>query len=317
MDKTYKQLKKQHGETFAKALREACPRALEVSDMPRILRHAGDSLTSDLLRLVRAAATVAEQEPAPVLPPWQDLAAAAGYTVTRIESLEQQTRDFARYYRDGELPCSFGGAAWAWPHIFYFVRHDAFTVKASPSPQREDAYSTSVLRVKLADGDASMVSRYNHGCDNPDVVHGGGQRGLNRLVPGLGDAMFAQLGLSSARTDGTTDGYRVTTTGEIVRVYYEQGGVWFGDAAAVDAGRLIEPAAHELLVEGCILDTHTGMMREIAPQTDVHGLRGPWNDNAAAMQAAGWRISRHGLRVIATRAGDPTVTLLEVAPCAP
>lgn len=316
MDKTYKQIKRTHGETFARAIREACPRAFERADLPRVLRYAGKELTTDLLQLIRSTVTVAEQPEQPILPPWQDLAAAAGYTVTRIESLEQQKRDFARYYRDGELPCSFGGAAWAWPHIFYFVRHDADTVQPSPSPQREDVYSTSVLRVKLADGDASMVSRYNHGCDNPDVVHGGGQRGLNRLVPGLGDAMFAQLGLSS-RNHATTDGYRVTTTGEIVRVYYEQGGVWFGDAAAVDAGRLIEPAAHELLVEGCILDTRSGMMREIAQQTDVQGLAVPWNDNATAMKAAGWRISRQGLRVIATHAEHATVVLLEVAPCAP
>lgn len=316
MDKTFRQLKRQSGEAFAKSLREACPRALEVGDMPRILRHAGNELTTDLLQLIRAAATVAEQEPAPILPPWQDLAAAAGYTVTRIKSLEQQKRDFAHYYRDRELPCSFGGAAWAWPYIYYFVRADADSVRPSANPQREDAYSTSVLRVKLADGDASMVSRYNHGCSNPDVVHGGGKSGLNRLVPGLGDAMFAQLGLS-ARNDGTTDGYRVTSTGEIVRVHYEQGGVWIGDTAAVDAGRLIEPAAHEMLVEGCILDTHTGLMREIAPNSDVQGLAVPWNDNAAAMLTAGWRISRQGLRVIATHAEHAPVVLLEAAPCEP
>ena len=58
-------------------------------------------------------------------------------------------------------------------------------------------------------------------------------------------------------------------------------------------------------------------MREIAPNSDVQGLREPWNDNATAMKAAGWRISRQGLRVIATHAEHATVVLLEVAPCAP
>lgn len=317
MDKTFHKIKKQHGETFAKALREACPRALEVSDLPRMLRYAGKELTTDLLHLIRSTVTVAEQPEQPTLPPWRELAAAAGYAVTDIRTRDDQ-RPFARYYRDGELPCSFGGSAWAWPHIFYFVRHDADVVQPMPVPKREDAYSTSVLRVKLADGDASMVSRYNHGCDNPDVVHGGGQRGLNRLVPGLGDAMFAQLGLASGHnSDLNSDDYRVARTGEIVRVYYEQGGVWIGDTAAVDAGRLIEPAAHELLVEGCMLDCRTWQMREIAPYIDVQGLREPWNDNATAMNAAGWRISRQGLRVIATHAEHATVVLLEVAPCAP
>lgn len=106
MDKTYKQIKRSHGEAFARAMREACPRALEAPELPRILRHAGCAVTPALVRLVRAGVTVAEQPAPPELPPWRELAEQAGYTVTDIRTRDDQ-RPFARYYLAPADSCGY------------------------------------------------------------------------------------------------------------------------------------------------------------------------------------------------------------------
>lgn len=312
---SYNQVKKVKGEVFAKELRDAEGGILAIPEIAEIVRYAGDDAMA-LIPYLRAFALSlsddSDDKREVEIRPVEEVLADAGYSFHLVKEMSDQ-EPFRKYYREGELLCSFNGSAWNWDVIFFAVREDADTVlHGGESRHRQDAYSTSVLRTKLSNNAVSIVSRYNHSVDNPDATF---RNNLNSVADGLKAACESQFGLTLSKTGGIRDmlpeHYFVASDSRIIYAPTEQGGAHIGNEAWLEAGRIHTPKAHEIIIEGCILSADCQSLTPICDGSDIQGISKPWNDNAKLMVKAGYKLSRSGMTIYATRKGEK-ITIAEL-----
>lgn len=317
MKDNFSRIKKLKGETFAKTLRDAEGGILSLPDLPEIIRYAGTD-AKPLIPYLRQKVLEAldTQKPlAKTYAPWKELLNDAGYAVHVVKrGKERHSQDeFARYYREGELLCSFSGSAWDWSLIFFAVRHDADTVQPSDKPDREDDYSTSVLRVKVSNNAVSISSRYNHTVTNPDATFG---CNLNKLAPDLAEAISQQEGLDlSGRNHPLPDGFEVSADGRILRYEYERGGALIGDDAYMIGGVLTPMKDGDRIVEGCILYNSNCSLLPICEGSDEQNLYPAWEKNRAEMLKKGWKLYQTTPGTVVAARGEERETLMECVPC--
>ena len=314
---SFSRIKKLKGETFAKTLRDAEGGILSLKDLPEIIRYAGTDakplipyLRQKVLESLKTGKTSTK-----TYAPWKEMLADAGYEVHVVKrGKERHSQEgFARYYRGGELLCSFSGSAWDWTLIFFAVRHDADTVQPSKNPDREDDYSTSVLRVKVSNNAVSISSRYNHTVGNPDATFG---CNLNRLAPNLAEAISQQEGLDlSGRNHPLPEGFEVSADGRILRYEYERGGALIGDDAYMIGGVLTPMKDGDRIVEGCILKNSDCSLLPICEGSDEQNLSPAWEDNRAEMLKKGWKLYQTKPGTVVAARGEERDTLMECVSC--
>lgn len=317
MKDNFSRIKKLKGETFAKTLRDAEGGILSLKDLPEIIRYAGTDAKPLIpyLRQKVLEALDTQRVSTNIYAPWKEMLNDAGYAVHVVKKgKERHSQDeFARYYREGELLCSFGGSAWDWTLIFFVVRHDADTVQPSENPDREDAYSTSVLRVKVSHNAVSISSRYNHTVSNPDATF---RCNLNMLAPNLAEAISQQEGLDlSGRNNPLPDGFEVSADGHILRYEYELGGALIGDDAYMLAGVLYPMKDGDRIVEGCILRNSDCSLLPICEGSDEQNLSPAWETNRAEMLKKGWKLYQTTPGTVVAARGEERDTLMECVPC--
>lgn len=314
---SFSRIKKLKGETFAKTLRDAEGGILSLQDLPEIIRYAGTDAKPLIpyLRQKVLEALKTEKAPAKTYALWKKLLNDAGYEVHIIKDRKERhsQAEFARYYRDDELLCSFTGSAWDWTLIFFAVRHDADTVKPSENPDREDDYSTSVLRVKVSNNAVSISSRYNHTVANPDATFG---CNLNKLAPDLAEAISQQEGIDlGGRNHPLPDGFEVSADDRILRYEYERGGALIGDDAYMIGGVLTPMKDGDRIVEGCILRNSDCSLLPICEGSDEQNLSPAWEENRAEMLKKGWKLYQTTPGTVVAARGEERVTLMECVPC--
>lgn len=317
MKDNFSRLKKLKGETFAKTLRDAEGGILSLKDLPEIIRYAGTDAKPLIpyLRQKVLEALDTQRVSTKIYAPWKEMLNDAGYAVHVVKKgKERHSQDeFARYYREGELLCSFGGSAWDWTLIFFVVRHDADTVQPSEKPDREDDYSTSVLRVKVSNNAVSISSRYNHSVSNPDATFG---CNLNMLAPNLAEAISQQEGLDlSGRSNPLPEWFDVSADGRILRYEYERGGALIGDDAYMIGGVLTPMKDGDRIVEGCILYNSNCSLLPICEGSDEQNLYPAWEENRRRMLEKGWKLYQTTPGTVVAARGEERDTLMECVPC--
>ena len=297
---TFNVIKKIHGETFAKNIRDAGG-LMHIEHLGEIVRYSNDDATAIIPHLRSLAIAVDSDESTKEnIKSVSETLADAGYEFTHIKNKNQQEK-FRKFYAQGQLPCSFSGSSWNWTVIFYAVKNGAAQLKPAKNPDREDDYSTSVLRIKCSDNAVSIVSRYNHGVNNPDSTF---RCDLDAVAPGLRAAVENEFGISLRnRKPLLPENYHLSSSGQIFYSDCEQGGVYLGSNAWLESGVIKTAGVNQMLIHGCLLDADF-TMTPVADGSDKQGLSEPWNDNKNSMKNNGYSFYRNGFEIFAKKGSE-------------
>ena len=156
-----------------------------------------------------------------------------GYTLYECKK-ESDIQEFKKYYDSAEKLCTFiGGQRLFSRHVFFAVMDGAEKIQREKYPCREDKYSLSVLSIQFSRGKdfnpPKIISRYNHGVENPDAVWG---NDLNRLAPGLAYSFSKHYGFKLRVVDANTFfidqmTYASDYRGVFYRWNYERNGIFY------------------------------------------------------------------------------------------
>lgn len=266
---TYKKLKRQNGEAFARTLRNFHGGILEIPGIVGILRHAGRDATPLLPYLMSLLAANDNTSVVELQDPFV-LLARAGYKAFHANTLKKQN-SIQKYFRPGELLCTFRDhSRYEKYHIVHAVKEGANKIQRSDflgREDRQDAYGTSVISIQmLKDGGfISIKNRYNHtvsGCDNTFDSN------PDNIIPGLSVALKTHFNVAfEVRKVALPEGYVLMGNG-IFKYHEERGNIYYGDQAWAADGEIhaADRAAGDALFEGFLFDNKNKKLKKIDPQ---------------------------------------------------
>ncbi len=253
--KLYNKIKKQNGESFAKAIRNYDNGIFDVTDLDKVVKYAGcdaevimDYLIS--LKNIQIEEHGVYEDPI-------DLLKKAGYNAFYVDTLEKQN-SIEKYYSDSEKLCTFRDfERYKKYHIIHCVKENAEEIKRSDNPEREDDYGTSVISIQIlkTGGFISIKNRYNHGvtnCDNtfssnPDNIIGG----LSQSIKHKYNADF------SSKKVYLPEKY-IDINGQIIKFNTEVDNIYYGDSFYFQDGKVFEIDKNkEIMFENYILNLQT------------------------------------------------------------
>ena len=125
----------------------------------------------------------------------------AGYSTVIFDD-ENRIREAQKYYRAGEVICTYGNLAGRMReyHMIVAIKEDIDDIKHADEPQRDDEYGTSILNIQIARNGShmSIKNRYNHAVSNPDATL---NNNLDMLSPGLQSMVLGYYGFASLRQE--------------------------------------------------------------------------------------------------------------------
>lgn len=125
----------------------------------------------------------------------------AGYDTVIFDD-ENRIREAQKYYRAGEVICTYGNLAGRMReyHMIVAIKANIDDIKHADEPKRDDEYGTSVLNIQIARNGShmSIKNRYNHAVSNPDATL---NNNLDMLSPGLQSMVLGYYGFASLRQD--------------------------------------------------------------------------------------------------------------------
>ena len=263
----YKKLKKQNGESFAKAIQNYHNGILEIPNIDIILRHAGRE-AEPLMNYLMSLLVANDNVPEPPKNPYA-LLAEAGYDAFYADTLDLQN-SIKPYFKPGEMLCTFNDAArFVNYHIVHAVKRDVDAIKREDfdgKEKRQDDYGTSVISIQMLKrgGFISIKNRYNHtvaGCDNTFSSN------PDNIIEGLSAALKAHFNVDfSASKTALPEGF-VLIGNQIVRYHEERNNFYYGDQVWVTNGRVhaVNKAAGDALFDGFLFDNKNKVLRKIDP----------------------------------------------------
>ena len=167
----YDIIKRQNGESFAKAVRKFDSGIFDIENFPQVVRYAGRNalpllLFLEGLKIKKERAVKTKKNPFQLL-------YEAGYNAFYADTLEKQNA-IKPYFEEDEFLCTFHDLKrYQEYHIIHAVRHGAEKLKRADFrgvEKREDEYGTSVISIQILKegGFISIKNRYNHSVENPD-----------------------------------------------------------------------------------------------------------------------------------------------------
>lgn len=252
----YKQLKKHHGEAFARVIRDAG--LLNIHDIVHVLEFAGNN-PEDAQNLVKYIQTRYNRAPKikslTEKTPFE-LLDAAGYDSFLVETLEQQN-SIAKYFRPNEKLCTFDDSTRYQTHyMIHAVKRGADKIQPSATPRRQDKYGTSVISIQISklDNHLSIKNRYNHTVSCCDATF---SNNPDNIIPGLTDALNKYFHKDICAADMAE--HFIERNGQFMWYEHEIEGKYFGhDCYATHRGIQKINKDHQMLLDCMILDTKTG-----------------------------------------------------------
>ena len=246
-------IKKQNGETFAKAIRNYDNGIFDIPDLDKIVKYAGRDATPILTYLTSLKGVQIEEHGV-----YQDpitLLNRAGYDAYVATSLKQQNA-IKKYFKHNEELCTFRD-----PNRFknYFminaVRKDVDKIKRASKPQREDEYGTSVISIQIlkSGGFISIKNRYNHTVQSPDNTFNSNP---DNIIPGLSASLKQYFNVDfSAQKVELPNGY-VVINGQICRYKAEVENTYCAENFYARDGKIyeIDKRTQIMLGRGLLLD---------------------------------------------------------------
>ena len=167
----YDIIKRQNGESFAKAVRKFDSGIFDIENFPQVVRYAGRNALP-LLLFLEGLKTKKGRVTKTNKTPFQ-LLSEAGYNALYADTLEKQN-SIKHYFAKNEALCTFhDDKRYQEYHIIHAVRRGAEKLKRADFngiEKREDEYGTSVISIQILKegGFISIKNRYNHSVENPD-----------------------------------------------------------------------------------------------------------------------------------------------------
>ena len=263
----YKQLKKHHGEAFARIIRDAG--LLNIPDIVHILEFAGNNPENaqNLVKYIQAKyhrkpGTKARTEKTPFA-----LLDTAGYDAFLVETLEQQN-SIEKYFRQGEKLCTFNDPTRYQTHyVIHAVKRGADKIKPAAVPQRQDEYGTSVISIQISkvDNHISIKNRYNHKVDCCDATF---SNNPDNIISGLTSALNRYFDIDIYAVNMPE--YFIERHGQLMYYDYEMDGKFFGRGCyATHKGIQTINKDYQIMFDCMILDTRTGEI------TNLYNFFGP------------------------------------------
>ena len=265
-EETYKAIKKQNGEEFAKVLRANV--LLGIPNLKHILEYAGKS-AEDANGLIPILREIRDTSSKPVIKQEVinkdpiELLKDAGYNAFYVRNAIQKN-SIKKYFRPGEELCTFSDST---RHHNYFiihaVKHGAENIKPSKHPEREDEYGTSVISIQIAKagGFISIKNRYNHNVNNPDATF---SNNPDNIIMGLTESLKKKFGVDFVTHEARMPhNYRVIND-QLVRFNYEEHNVYFDEKYYFEGSSINKlNTDYEIMLDYVILDTRTGQTRNV------------------------------------------------------
>ena len=267
----YKQIKKHHGEEFARVIRDAG--LLSIPKIVHILEFAGNDPKS-AQRLVKYIQKKYNLNPeikeASKKTPFE-LLSDAGYDSFLVKTLKQQN-SIAKYFRPGEKLCTFKDPKRYKTHyIIHAVKRGADKIEPSGNPKRQDEYGTSVISIQISktDDSISIKNRYNHTVPCCDATF---SNNPDNIIPGLTYALNKYFNKNFCVADMPE--YFIESRGQLMYYNHEINGEFFGrDCYTTHNGIQKINKTYQIMFDCMILDTQTG---EITRLYNFFGAR-PFN----------------------------------------
>ena len=289
-------IKKQNGETFAKAIRNYDNGIFDIPNLDKIVKYAGreaEPIMNYLVSLKNIQIEEMSVHRDPI-----ELLDKAGYKAWYVNNEEEQNA-IAGYFRDkrsvehgmtagnkrtdmGECICTihtnwaYGAKRFNDYYIINAVKKEAFGddklaedqwhIKPLNNPEREDKYGTSVISIQVLKkgGFISIKNRYNHTVDNPDNTFNSNP---DNIIRGLSDAIKHKFNVDfSCKKVGLVGKYTLVNN-QIFKYVDEFNNIYFGEDAYVKDGNIIQIDKNkELLIPnlGVIIDLQKGTLNIIA-----------------------------------------------------
>ncbi len=205
MNEDLKIIKKKYGEKMAHFCREFFPTLLEreglLSNLMLQNFEPNHSLYADIIKqnkenvfkdFIYSLVDDKDKREEKVLKSPKELLEDVGYDLYECKR-EEDIQKFKKYYARGEELCTFRGNRLESCHVFFAVKKNADNIKREDfsSPERQDAYGTSVISIQFTRDEShtlSIKNRYNHTVNNPDSTY---SNNLDNIIPGL-TASFAK-----------------------------------------------------------------------------------------------------------------------------
>ena len=252
--KELKRIKKIYGERFKNLCRDMFPDILEKEGtllpiLEKFFSHncnslyqsiTENSLTTNFRDLIYSRleekAEQKEQTVEVTKTPYEILD-EAGYNLYECKT-EKDIQSFRKYYDPSEVLCTiYNGGRLATRDCFFAVRKDVDEIRREnfTNPEKQDAYSTSVLGIQFIRDKSTrvqIISRYNHAVANPNCTL---DNDLDKLAFGLKQSfgnLLRERGmeLDQSQSDGNffgIPGYALANDGKYYKYNMEVNGVYY------------------------------------------------------------------------------------------
>ena len=235
----YDIIKKQNGEHFAKTIRNYDNGIFDITNIDKIVKHAGRE-AAPLMSYLISLKNIQIEEHAVHRNPIE-LLDKAGYDAYVADTLEKQNA-ISKYYKDSEKLCTFRDPNRFKKYcIINAVRKDVDRIKREDfkTPQRDDEYGTSVLSIQIlkTGGFISIKNRYNHTVQNCDNTLNSNP---DNIIPGLSDAIKHYFNVDfSAHTAVLPDKY-IIFNNQIFNYTIERNNVYISENAYAKDGQIFD-----------------------------------------------------------------------------
>lgn len=156
--------------------------------------------------------------------------AKGGYTTVIFDD-EQAIAECKKYYRDGEIICTYNNLKKRMEeyHMVVAIKDNIDKIKRSNNPQRDDEYGTSILNIQIARNGShmSIKNRYNHTVSQCDATF---DNDLNHITMGLQSMVLGYYGFAGLTKANNKYYKNVVNIGGIYLKYHtERNNIYFGD----------------------------------------------------------------------------------------
>ncbi len=155
--------------------------------------------------------------------------AEGGYTTVIFDD-EQAIAECKKYYRDGEIICTYNNLKKRMEeyHMVVAIKENIDKIKRSNNPQRDDEYGTSILNIQIARNGShmSIKNRYNHTVSQCDSTF---NNDLNHITMGLQSMVLGYYGFAGITKQNKYYKNVVNIGGIYLKYHTERNNIYFGD----------------------------------------------------------------------------------------
>ena len=304
--KELKRIKKIYGERFKNLCRDMFPDILEKEGtllpiLEKIFSHncnslyqsiTENSLTTNFRNLIYSRLeekTEQKEQTVEATKTPYEILDEAGYNLYECKT-EKDIQSFRKYYAPNEVLCTiYNGGRLTTRDCFFAVRKDVEKIRREnfTNPEKQDAYSTSVLGIQFIRDKSSrvqIISRYNHAVTNPNCTL---DNDLDKLASGLKQSfgnLLRERGmeLDQSQSDGNffgIPGYALANDGKYYKYNMEVNGVYYcpNNIIITDAGPKTAIAPEKgIIIDNFCLDLENKKIERIdtrVPDSFVDDLK--------------------------------------------